>query len=387
MSGIRTTKTFLIGSLAATSILSSVSVGAETLKYTTGYPPNTTAAIAAEDYASYLDELSGGSLTAKVYAGSLLSFAETPSGIAHGMADSGLLFLSYSLAEFPYSNMVAELTMMLETTGVSPEKAGLAYAGAMSEFIFSDCPECTEEFVEQNQVFLGGASSPPYWLLCTTPVTDMDDMQGKRLRAGGAQWSRWAEAMGATPISVSAAETYEALSQGVIDCTMIVTTDLSVWKLDEVVTDITVQVPGGVYGGSAINNTNLDVWKKLSVDQRKALVKASAMLSAEATWGYVQEGLNNLEAARSSEDIQVHEPSDALVKRSVEFIANDIEAVAASYEERFGIENAHERISGFREVLNRWSDLVEDVDDADELAELYWREAFSKVDVEHYGLE
>lgn len=361
--------------------------GAETLRYTMGYPPNTTAAIAAETYARYLEEVSGGELKAKVFAGSLLSFAETPSGIAHGMADSGLLFLSYSLAEFPYSNMVAELTMMLETTGVSPDKAGVAYAGAMSEFIISDCPECIDEFSAQNQLFLGGGSSPPYWMLCTSPVTSLEHMQGRRLRAGGAQWSRWAEAMGATPITVSAAETYEALNQGVIDCTMIPTTDLTVWKLDEVVTDITVQVPGGVYGASAVNNTNLDIWRRLSVEQREALVKASAKISAEMTWGYVKEGMDNLAAARVSGDIQVHEPDDELLSRALAFIAEDVETVAANYEKRFGIHNARERIDRFEELLVRWSALVEDVNNVDELVDLYWAEAFSKIDVESYGLK
>lgn len=373
------------GFLTAICLLLPVFAGAETLRYATGYPPGTTAADAAEDYARLLEELTDGSLKARVYAGSLLSFAETPSGIAHGIADSGLIFLSYSMAEFPYSNMIAELTMLLETTGVAPDKAGLAYAGALSEFIFAECEECRKEFQAQNQIFLGGASSPPYMMLCTQPVTTPAEIRGKRLRAGGPQWSRWAEAMGATPISVSAAETYEALNQGVIDCTMIVTTDLSVWKLEEVVTDVTVTVPGGVYGASAANNTNLDVWQRLSAEQRQALLRASAFLSAKATWGYVEEGMENLRQARAGSRISVHEPSDELVEQSLAFIREDIDAIGESYQRRFGVKNAHDLIAGFQETLNRWVALVEDVEDVDDLAELYWTEAFSRVDTEAYG--
>lgn len=360
--------------------------GARELRYATGYPPNTTAIIATELAADALEKYSDGALKLKIYPGSLLNFQETSAGIRDGMADSGLVFMSYFPAEFPHANFLAELTMLLELENVSPENAGLAYVGAISEFILKSCPQCVSEFKRQNQVYLGGASSPPYWLLCNKAVRTSEEVKGKRLRAGGAQWARWASAMGGTSVTISANDVYEALSQGVIDCSMTVTTELSVWSLKEVVSHITVKVPGGVYGASAVNNVNSGVWRSLSEKDRWALLRASAVMTAQTTWLYTKEGMDNLEAAKSSSKIQVHEPSSDLLEATRAFIEQDLHTIADAYTKKYNVKNAKDIISEFRPVLEKWVELVRDVNSGEELADLYWEEAFSKVDVNTYGL-
>lgn len=40
----------------------------------------------------------------------------------------------------------------------------------------------------------------------------------------------------------------------------------------------------------------------------------------------------------------------------------------------------------FRPVLERWVDLVQGIDSAEALADRYWEEVYSKVDVSQYGL-
>lgn len=359
---------------------------ARELRYATGYPPNTTAVIAAELSADALEEYSDGSLKMKIYPGSLLSFQEASAGIRDGLADGGLVFMSYFPAEFPHANFLAELTMLLELAGVSPESAGIAYVGAISEFILQNCPQCVAEFKSQNQVYLGGAGSPPYWLLCNKAVRTSKEIKGKRLRAGGAQWARWASAMGGTSVSISASDVYEGLSQGVIDCSMTVTTELTVWSLEDVVSHITVQVPGGVYGASAINNVNTGTWSELTEKERRSLLRASAVMAAQATWLYTKEGMDNLEAAKKSSKIQVHEPGEDLLQATKAFIEQDMHTIADAYQKKYGVNNAKEMIAEFRPVLDKWVGLVEDVESGDELADLYWKHAFSKVDLSTYGL-
>jgi TRAP-type C4-dicarboxylate transport system substrate-binding protein len=357
------------------------------LSYSTGYPAGTPAAVAADMYADLLEDYSDGSLAAKIFdTGSLLSFAETSMGIRDGMADSGLVFVSYFPAEYRSTNLVSELTMLLELTDVPVDKAGVAYVGAMSEYVFHHCPECVDEFASQNQVYLGGGGSPPYLLLCNQPVRSQDELEGKRLRAPGAQWSRWAESMGATPVFMSASETYEGLDQGVIDCSMTVAAELSVWNLTEVVTDITTGVPGGVYGAAAANNVNAEVWRSLDDNDKRALLHASATLSAQATWIYTTEDREELAKARDSADIQVHESEQALVQATRSFVTDDIEKVADTYRDKHGIERSEEMIASFRPILEKWVELVQDADNGDELAQLYWDETFSKVDVSSYGM-
>lgn len=358
---------------------------ATTISHATGYPPNSIGADSAEVYARALEEISGGDLIAKVYAGSLLSFLETSPGIRDGMADSGFILLSYYSSEFPVTNLVGELSMLTELVDVAPSHAGLAYVGAMSEFIMNDCPECIDEFAAQNQVFTGGSASTAYYLLCNQPVTTMEQVEGKRFRTAGAHWARWTEEVGATPVSMSIAETYEALNQGVLDCTLSSPTELDIFKLKEVTTDITLQVPGGVYGATAVNNVRKDVWENLTEEQRRHVLKATAVLGADISWEYQISATRELENAADN-DITVHQPSEDLVQVTEAFIRDDLETIIDRYEERYGVVGADLVVDSFRSLLEKWAGLVSDIDNAEDLADLYWEEVYSKVDVSRYAL-
>ncbi len=372
-------------STMAAAMLLSGAASAQTISHATGYPPNSVGANAADAFAEALADISGGDMKAKVYAGSLLSFSETAPGIRDGMADSGFVLLSYYPAEFPASNLAGELSMLVELEDVPPSHSGLAYVGAMAEFVFKHCEECVQEFGAQNQVFTGASASSDYMLLCNQEVASLDQLQGKRLRSAGPQWARWGEALGATPVTMSVSDAYEALNQGVLDCSVSSSVDLDIFKLKEVVTDITPAVPGGVYGATAVNNVNKDVWAGLSEEQRTEFLKASAVLGAVISWDYQVGAAKELEAT-DQYGINVHEASEDLKQATSEFIREDIKQIAANYQERYGIENAQEMADTFRELLGKWVELTRDVDSAEALADLYWNELYSKVDVSSYAL-
>ena len=358
---------------------------ARTLSYATGYAPQSIGAQAGDAFAEAMAEYSDGSLSAKVYPQSLLSFSETPSGVRDGMADSGLVLTPYFPAEFPSTNLAAEVSMLLELTDAPAESAGLAYAGAMSEYLFNHCPECASEFEEQNQVFIGGGGTSPYMLLCNTPVRNLEELDGKRVRIGGAQWSRWAEDLGASPVSVPQHETYEALSQGVVDCTIHSAPELTIVKLMEVVSDITIGAPGGVFAGVG-NTVNRDAWASLSEDERGAVLQASAVLSAELSWGYAEAARENMETAKELDRITIHDASDTMKEKTREFIRQDLDSMAATYADKYDVTNADEMIDTFRPLLEKWVSLVDGVDSSEALADLYWQEVFSNVDVSRHGL-
>ncbi|QJX02207.1 C4-dicarboxylate TRAP transporter substrate-binding protein [Alcanivorax sp. IO_7] len=355
----------------------------ETLRFASGYP-NSVAEDAVKKYIDVLEEQTDDELTAKLYSLTLLNLKETSAGVRDGMADAGIVLFPYFAAEYPRINMLAETSMLLNSGEEDPDKAGLIFTGAFSEFLFLHCPQCDREMAGQNQVFLGSASTPTLPLLCNTPVKSLEDLAGKRLRSGGAQWSRWAESVGATPLSMSVNEIYEGLDQGVVDCTIQTTTELSIFRLDEVASDITLGVPGGVFGGSGVNNMNRDRWAALSDSQRRAVLRASATLAAEAAWGYDSLGERNLRQARE-QGIQVHEAGADLKQATREFIDQDVQAIAGNYRERHDVQDAAEMIAAFRPLLQRWATLIQDVESPDQLADLYWTEVFSKVDPSTYG--
>ena len=360
-------------------------LAAQTLNFASGYPADSITAEALEVYAERLQEYADGNLSVRLFHLSLLNLEETSGGLRDGIADLGIVLTPYFSGEFPHMNMVAELSMLLESEGVDAEHPGPAFAGAMMEYVFTTCSACRDDFQRQNQVFLGGAASPEYALLCTTPVTDAEAIEGKRLRVGGAQWARWADALGASPTSMSVNEINEGLSQGVVDCSVQSAPELSVFQLFDVVEDITVGTPGGVFGGVGSSNINADTWRGLEDQQREALLRAAAVLSAEFTWRYEREGLENLERAEA-EGIAIHEADMSLIEATQAFIGRDVDRIADNYAENHGVADSHDMVDAFRPILERWVDLAAGLDDADELAELYWDELFSELDPAGYGV-
>lgn len=82
-------------------------------------------------------------------------------------------------------------------------------------------------------------------LNCNQPVTNREQLAGKRLRTDGSQWSRWAQQFGASPVTLSGNEAFEALDQGVVDCVIISAPDLESLGIIDATTDITTNTPGG----------------------------------------------------------------------------------------------------------------------------------------------
>lgn len=370
---------------AALAVGSIGTAEARELRYATGYPPNSIGSIAADRYVEALEEHSGGAYTARSYPLTLLNFMEMSDGLRDGLADAGALLLTYTPALFPRANMLGEVSMLLDRSGIEDYRVGMAYGGAMAEYIFFNCPSCLQEFTAQNQVYAGAGASTRYVLLCNKPITSLADMRGKRLRVAGSHWSRWAESLGASPLSMSVNEVYEGIGQGVLDCTVQSAPELSIFKFMEVVTHITTDIPGGAYGSSA-NSINIQSWKGLSEAGREAVLYATAVTSADITWAYAQASINNMKEAEANPAITIHQPAADLREATEAFVLADIDNVAATYQARHNIHNAQELLEGFRPVLERWAELVADIDSPEALTRLYWDEVYSRVNTATYGL-
>lgn len=357
---------------------------AKQLNFSIGLGPGSAPVLAAEDYAASVKEASGGDLTIKVFPLELLSLPEMGPGIRDGLTDMGYLVTPYFPSEFSHSNFLADLSM-LQVTFDHTGSEDLAYAGAMSEFITLNCPNCLEEFSKQNQVYLGHVASSPYALLCKNEISSAEDMKGKRLRAGGANQKRFAEHFGAIAVQIPANEAYEALSQGVIDCSMASLPELTNFRLMEVVNSITLGIPGNVWGGTAAGNINLDTWKSLSADERALMLQEAAGLAAGITWNYHAAHTENLGSAKT-EGKSVIEPDADFVSAARDFVREDMKLVADLYKQNYKIDDAEDTQAQFAEILGRWTELTKGIEDRKALGELYWTEIFSKLDPETYGL-
>ena len=188
-------------------------------------------------------------------------------------------------------------------------------------------------------------------------------------------------------MSISGNEVFEALSQGTVDGTMHSTTELTNFRLIDVVKHITIGIPGGTYHGIDSNNINRTTWRSLTEPQRRAFLDASATSSAAITWKYVSDATQSLRDAQKK-GIQVHQPSPEVIARSKSFVNTDVAAVAQAAEKNYGTKNASQKIARFRQLVEKWEKLTPETGNWEPaaLAEIYHREIFSKIDAKTYGM-
>lgn len=378
-----TFKKLVLGATAATSLCLAGMAQAD-MRFALGYPPDSIPDVSAHVWADTLSEASDGELGARVYPLSLLNLMETSPGLRDGMADVGVVLLTYFLNEFPSTHMVTELTMLLDQQEFSGPH-GAVFSGAVTEYVMLHCDECIDEFSRQNQVFTAAGATAPLPLLCSQPVTTLEDVEGLRLRGGGPQHARWAQAIGASSVQMSVNEIYDALDQGVVECTIQTATELTVFRLKEVVTDITTGVPGGGYGGTALANINRDTWSSLSEQERTHVLQASAAMAADIIWAYHEGDEQNLKDA-PEEGITLHQADEDLMEFTRQFVQDDVKTIASHYAQRYGLENTEQNIQKFQELLDRWITLGSEMDSKTAFQEMLWREIYSKVDTSQYAL-
>lgn len=366
------------GMALAMTVASAGAAMARDVKIVVGVPPGSGAEYGVETFAEDLAERTDGGLNVRIYPPSLLDLQQTFGGLRDGIVDGGYLVLNYFPSDLPEAMLPIELAML----GKNP----FAMAGAMSEYIVT-CEPCVQERLDNNQVPLGNASTGAYAILGTSPMTTAAELEGKKLRAAGGAWSRWAAAMGAVGVSLSGNEIFEAVSQGTIDGAMNAPSELSSIRLIDVATDVTTNIPGGTVHGLDVMSVNRDFWRSLSDEERRHYLDAAALGNAATTWKFVDDVAKNLEMAKE-QGINVHEAPPEMVEKSNAAIEEDLANIATIAKETHGIENAEEKIERFSELVEKWEGLLPMDRDwtQEEVAEVYRSEIFSKLDETSYGL-
>jgi len=357
----------------------------ERLNFAYGYPNTSAIGIAVDEYAAAVAERSQGNIDVTGFPMTLLSLPETNAGVRDGLADVGFVLTPYFAAEYSTNLFLHEMNLLINLAENPNGKEPLAFTGAMLEYTFNDCPECMAEYKAQNQVYTAGGVTPLYNLLCKdVKVTSVEDLKGKRLRAGGAGFVRFAEHFGAQGVRLPVSEVYEALDQGILDCAMLSAPELTNYNLHEVVTDITLGVPGGAFAGVASANVNADRWNAMSVEDRQTMLWGGSNATAGVTWGFYSDDANAIQQAKDK-GINIYQPEPELKAAVQAFVKQDLQTVSALFKDTYGVERAEEIAGDFPALLEKWYGLVADIETKEQLQELYWDQVISKVDPATYA--
>lgn len=86
-----------------------------------------------------------------------------------------------------------------------------------------------------------------------------------------------------------------------------------------------------------------------------------------------------------SRGVSLQEASPEVIAVAHKYIEGYVDALPGVYQRNFGVENGAEIIARFIPVMERWADITAGINSEEELAEFYWTEVLSKVDVDTYG--
>ena len=160
--------------------------------------------------------------------------------------------------------------------------------------------------------------------------------------------------------------------------------ELTNYNLHEVVTDITLAVPGGVFAGVSSANVNADRWKAMDDTARETMLWGGSHMTADTTWNFYTDDSAAIEHSRNA-GINIHKPDAELLAAVKQFSRDDLKTVSALFKDTYEVSRADEIASDFEPLLAKWNDLVKDVESSDDLQTLIWDQVISKVDPATYA--
>ncbi|PSL48478.1 TRAP-type C4-dicarboxylate transport system substrate-binding protein [Salsuginibacillus halophilus] len=197
-----------------------------------------------------VNEATNGGVDITSYPGAQLAEPDAQyEAAATSVADMGFSVHSYTPGQFPLTSVM--------------EQPFMASTGAEGSDIlwdlYEEFPEIQAEYDDVEVLWIG-TSEPGQIYTVDQQVTSVEDLEGMRMRSPSPEVNKWLEAAGATPVTMSMNETYEALERGTVDGTVGPYHTLLDYSLQEVIDYVTV---GDFYMTTFFAVMNQGAWDEM----------------------------------------------------------------------------------------------------------------------------
>ena len=239
--------------------------------------------------------------------------------LGDGVYDVAMTVADYAVADAPELEGL-DVPMLAMTADKA--RAMVDAARPMVEDIYND---------RFNSHVLAIAPYPPQVVFCNAEVTELADLQGKKVRASGRMTAKFLEALGAEGVNVSFSEVPGALQKGVVDCA--VTGAGSGYSAGwwEVSTHL-MPIPLGGWD-SVVTAINLDKWNSLDAETQNLIETQIKAEFEEPAWATAQDALVNDIACLTgngdcpsgeARDMTLVEVSDADFEKAQNVLVNEV---------------------------------------------------------------
>lgn len=286
----------------------------------------------------------------QLVGGALLGAKPALPGIGDGIADMGMLAMTYFPAEFPNAQLVADMGL------ATPNN--LAAMGAAIEYNLLNCQECLDEYTAQNVLYLGAYSTAPYAIISSTPIRSTADLAGKKVRVPGTLWSRWAQDVGAIEVNVPSSEMFEGLDKGALDVAIQAPgafRSYQLWDAAKYLTTLNL----GTYHSLSLMTTNRDWWADLTDEQRTMIKGQAAQVAVDTSISYTNTD-SEVMAELTAHGVELIEPSDEMKADKAAFVAKDLPTIVSNAQSAYGITNAQAKVDTLHGLINKWAAIVEE---------------------------
>jgi len=217
-----------------------------------------------------VEQATKGRVKITIYPGGALSTAvQLYDTVRTGVADLAWFLQGYTPGKFPLTSVV-ELPFM-----ASSSKQG---SPALWE-VYENSPEMQAEY--------GGVKVLSMWVvdpgqLMTSRkvVRNLEDVKGLKIRIGSDTTKATAEALGSVPILMAINELYDALQKGVVDGTLLGTSAIRTFKLQNLLKGLTI---GHFFVNAHALGINKNSWAKIPAEDQKIIMDLAGLRLAKIT--------------------------------------------------------------------------------------------------------
>jgi len=217
-----------------------------------------------------VEKSTNGRVKITIYPGGALSTAvQLYDTVRTGVADLAWFLQGYTPGKFPLTSVV-ELPFM-----ASSSKQG---SPALWE-VYENSPEMQAEY--------GGVKVLSMWVVDTGQlmtarkvVRNLEDVKGLKIRIGSDTTKDTAVALGAVPILMAINELYDSLQKGVVDGTLLGTSAIRTFKLQNLLKGLTI---GHFFVNAHALGINKNSWAKIPAEDQKIVMDLAGMRLAKIT--------------------------------------------------------------------------------------------------------
>lgn len=251
--------------LAAATLAIGLSVGfsvqaasAVTLQMNHQMPATAVGSKVDQWFADEVEKRTGGEVKINIFWSEGLGKAsETLSLLQSGAIDMAGLSPGYFPAELPLFTAPNSFPMAIDS---------IDQAAELMDRLVREVPGYMEEAEANGIRPLFFHVLNPYLLVSVEPITELEQMQGVKMRTWGAHMPRMVEAAGGTAVTLSLPDIYEALSRGVIDAAPFAVDLVVTYKIYEVAKNVSeITLWDGPTWGVWISDAG---WAKLTPEQQ-----------------------------------------------------------------------------------------------------------------------